>query len=468
MFLSSPTYHEKPILPQTENSIHPTEEKLIAIWEKILGTRVKNSADTFFDLGGDSLKVMVLFLELEKAGWQQLPSMGEFYKDSRFSTLAKMLNERRQDNNPPKVKVCSFSLSPAQLGFYYSGKQAQGNFANWKAGYYLDGPFVVDLFKETIATICERHLMLQVRLQKDLPPTFKKMNKPFIQFQFTDISQIDKPKITVAITKYLEAKQKEQIDIYEYPLVKMHIIRISNNRHLWFITAHHIIADGISSLILGQEIMQLYHALSHKLENPLIPLKRQFPDYIEFLKQQNKTDKSLNFWLPHFLKIYLSPQFPVIEGETTIDFWLLKEELVYPETLESKLSAALTLCFYRTLMHFVKQEDLIIGIPVHSRPAEFPDIHRMVGCFAQAIPLRIKNKQITLDEIEAFTIETIAHEFPLQALKKRLPYPIPIAKLMGSQFFFSFIDVTAFEPKRSTGLTIDWPASFLLTKSPVL
>jgi len=119
-------------------------------------------------------------------------------------------------------------------------------------------------------------------------------------------------------------------------------------------------------------------------------------------------------------------------------------------------------------MHFVKQEDLIIGIPVHSRPAEFPDIHRMVGCFAQAIPLRIKNKQITLDEIEAFTIETIAHEFPLQALKKRLPYPIPIAKLMGSQFFFSFIDVTAFEPKRSTGLTIDWPASFLLTKSPVL
>ena len=67
-------------------------EALIPVWERVLQQSPIGLDDNFFDLGGDSLSAVTLFLEVEKLCGRQLPSV-MIYNTPTIAALAAELEQ---------------------------------------------------------------------------------------------------------------------------------------------------------------------------------------------------------------------------------------------------------------------------------------------------------------------------------------------------------------------------------------
>src|SRR6202041_4002891 len=78
------------------------KDSLTTIWEHVLQHSPIGPEDNFFDLGGDSLSAVTLFLEVEKLCGRQLPSV-MIYNTPTIAALAAELEQPSPSRLPPLV-----------------------------------------------------------------------------------------------------------------------------------------------------------------------------------------------------------------------------------------------------------------------------------------------------------------------------------------------------------------------------
>lgn len=78
--------------PLTEDYRDGLEMKLTAIWQKVLGVTHVSPVDSFFDLGGHSMRAVQLFTELEKQLHRRLP-IATLFRAPTLGQLAQVLRE---------------------------------------------------------------------------------------------------------------------------------------------------------------------------------------------------------------------------------------------------------------------------------------------------------------------------------------------------------------------------------------
>lgn len=86
-------------------------EALIPIWERVLQNSPIGPDDNFFDLGGDSLSAVTLFLEVEKLCGRQLPSV-MIYNTPTIAALAAELERPSTSRLPPLVLLRKGAAEP--------------------------------------------------------------------------------------------------------------------------------------------------------------------------------------------------------------------------------------------------------------------------------------------------------------------------------------------------------------------
>ena len=86
--------------PMTTQPTSAMIDSLTSIWEHVLQVSPIGPEDNFFDLGGDSLSAVTLFLEIEKLCGRQLPSV-MIYNAPTISALAAELERPSTSRFPP-------------------------------------------------------------------------------------------------------------------------------------------------------------------------------------------------------------------------------------------------------------------------------------------------------------------------------------------------------------------------------
>jgi acyl carrier protein len=89
-----------------------TEERLVAIWQEILGKDNIGISNNFFDLGGHSLNATRLISKIKKEFETEI-TMREFFEDPVISVLADKINNNRwlqgalveDDSNYNEIKI---------------------------------------------------------------------------------------------------------------------------------------------------------------------------------------------------------------------------------------------------------------------------------------------------------------------------------------------------------------------------
>jgi hypothetical protein len=92
---------------------------------------------------------------------------------------------------------------------------------------------------------------------------------------------------------------RQPFDLARGPLLRVALVRLSAQEHLYLVTIHHLATDWITYQIFFGELMEIYEALRAGRPSPLPPLPVQYPDYVLWERewwQGEVLEEEARFW----------------------------------------------------------------------------------------------------------------------------------------------------------------------------
>ncbi|MGG4266370.1 condensation domain-containing protein, partial [Peribacillus simplex] len=195
--------------------------------------------------------------------------------------------------------------------------------------------------------------------------------------------------VTTCTTSEIEEKIQQfpqPFDLSVAPLLRVEVLRVSEEHNVLLMDMHHIISDGASMKIVFEDLIRLYENL------PLPALHLQYKDYASWQREgmgSESFQKQEAYWLDQF-----KDEIPVLELPTDYNrpavqrfegdhhTFKLDEELTQGlrELMKTEGTTLYTtlLSAYNVLLHkYTGQEDIIVGSPIAGRT--HADLDEVVG-----------------------------------------------------------------------------------------
>ncbi len=453
--------------PRGTAPVTPTERLLAEVWSNLLGVDSVFREDDFFAMGGDSIGVLEVFTRLEEQV-PALPSPKAMWSHRTLSDLARVIDAtsptaRRWAGDGDSSTVGSFPLTPAQRGFLLAEALAPATRSSWLTCFRMSGPLDEALFQRAVDLLVERHLMLRVAFAAERrPPVQQEVPPPAtIPVSFEPAEDEDLP-------QRIDEERAHRFNPSSWPLVRLRVLQLASEDFRLLVHGHHLIGDGYSVAVLGQELMVLYDALLSGRSAELPRLRSTFRDYALMI-----TDPTC-----------AAPAEPQRSGVSALHTppRLRREPAAAPEpappragfSLRRKTTSALralaaseqtTLyapaltAFYRALTRLTGQQNLALGVAVTGRDHALPDIGRMVGPFATILPVQVWEPdpafRVQLRHV-ASTVALARESGPsMQQLAAATTTSSGLSSF-GAQFVFSFLDFDSLGPMARGALRLGW------------
>ncbi|NLD49228.1 MAG: amino acid adenylation domain-containing protein, partial [Clostridiaceae bacterium] len=372
------------------------EEALCEMWKEILGLEKVGVNDSFFDLGGHSLKATTFISRVHKAFNIELP-LREMFRTPTIACLAEYIKN--------SVETIYSEIKPVEEKEYYPQSSAQkrmyilSQFEGSEGSYHMPSIFKVegsmdkDRVENAFLRLIERHESLRTSFHMiDNKPVQKIHKEVDFKFEYYNLSNEEE--------KDLKAKELtdgfvRKFDIEKAPLMRAGLIDISENEQVFMFDIHHIISDGISMQLLMKEFYEYYEGKEPE------PLKLQYKDFSEWqnsLFEKGVIKKQAEYWKNVFegeipvLNLptdYPRPSYQSFEGDRVVAFAdeMLKDDIMRlgretGATLYMLLLAAYNVLLYR----LTGQEDIVVGSPIAGRP--HADLENIIGVFINTLAMR--------------------------------------------------------------------------------
>ncbi|MBM0106535.1 amino acid adenylation domain-containing protein [Steroidobacter sp. S1-65] len=255
---------------------------------------------------------------------------------------------------------------------------------------------------------------------------------PWRAYDWSDLSEAEQSRL---FDQLLHATSCQDYDYAKAPLMRLSLVRLSAEHHRFIWDNHHVLADGWSSGVIWQEVMQLYRAKVDGVPAGLPLVSSRYRDYVRWLAQRDNT-ASERFWKEYLSGVAVTPlPFEGLDGIQTNTGRSEQHSVVLDVSLTEQLKAlareqAVTLntvlqaAWMLLLSVYTGRDEVTIGATISGRPPQLSDIERMVGVFLNTIPVRAEiSKQATLaDWLQSLHANSIACEphsyFPLADIQR--------------------------------------------------
>lgn len=420
------------------------EETLCQLWQDSLNLEKVGIHDNFFALGGHSLMAtrLVSLIRQEFNTELQIKALFE------TPTVAALSNSFGKTDNvfvlPPVKPVDrdqAMPLSFAQQRLWFIDQLGEGSTQyNMRGRLSLYGEFNTLAFKQALQSLLERHEVLRTHFitvageaQQVIVSDYE---LPFIE---NDLSLLGNDEKANQVRLYIQEESWTPFNLNQDLMLRVRLLRLSNEENLILYTMHHIASDGWSRGILQNELSLLYNAYSNKQINPLAPLKIQYADYAIWQRnwlQGEVLETQLNYWKKHLEGI------PTIHGllldkprptEQTfigkrihqlLDKQITEQVNALCVTHEVTLFMFLQTAFTVLLGRYSNETDIVVGSPIAGRT--HADIEALIGCFINSLVLRTDlSKAETFSELlrlnKGVILDAYAHQhIPFEMLVDEL------------------------------------------------
>ncbi|MGW4234523.1 amino acid adenylation domain-containing protein [Streptomyces sp. NPDC004980] len=464
--------------PPEDSTLTPTELQLATIWQELLGVDAVRRDDDFFDLGGDSLLVLQVFARLGEVR-APLPRPTVIYENRTLTELAAAVDTTVTERHggiatagataaaeAPAHHAAPFPVTRAQRGFLLVEAISPGGGGSWPARLRLSGPLDPEVFQASVDLLVERHGMLRTvfpsgarpPVQQELPPSLR---LPVVFETLTDRAEV---------AERAAAEAERCFEPWAWPLLRLRVLRLDEHEHVLLVHAHHLIGDGYSAALLVQELTAVYDRLAAGRTPDLPAPRATFRDHVLLPSAEpeagsaERRDRVGAPYRPPVLRgaeggrgtgreaaPFLSSGF-VLDADRTAALRALAAQA------GATLYAPLLTAYYQQLAQTTGRTDLIVGLAVSGRDRPLPDVHRIFGPFATAVPVRPAAGQddgrVTADfgealrRIVAETEEARRYEDIVPREADGLP--------LTSQFFFTFLDFSVLAASHEQSLTVSW------------
>ena len=397
-----------------------TEEIICAIFSEILNVKRVSVKDSFFALGGHSLRATRLVNRIESELGKRIP-LKTIFSSPTPEMLSEYVNGEEAaefESIPAAEKKDYYPMSSAQKRtFLICQMNPEGILYNMPESYRLKGEVDPEALKKALQQLIDRHEILRTQfLMMDGEPVQKILDHVEADFEYFEDKTSKEADLTARFVK--------PFDLSMLPLIRVQLIN-RGDHYLLNLDMHHIVGDGMSAVTFTKELNALYNG------ETLPPLTHQFKDYSEWMRSRDLSDQA-KYWKSQF-----EDEIPVLN--MPLDFPRPQEqshngamamvhtgkalgEKIKKLAAETKstefmvlLSAAMIL-----LGKYSRQEDVVIGSPISGRTHK--DTEGMLGMFVNTLAMRGKpegKKQYTdfLQEVKETCLKAYENqEFPFEEL----------------------------------------------------
>ncbi|CAM4488354.1 non-ribosomal peptide synthetase [Paenibacillus tarimensis] len=402
------------------------EARLCGLYQELFGLERVGAEDSFFGLGGDSIRALRLIGSISDTLGVQL-QIKDLYMHPVIRDLAAhlesaggegmslLLLEAAEELAQLKREICGdqalsallpagwedlFPMSDIQAGMIYD------NMKNPDEAHYHDQmpfPLQDDSYDETIlraalAGMARKHGILRTvfDLQSFREPVQIVLSAYKPAFEAVDLTGLQPADQQERIDAYMKADRQRGFDLGQ-PLWRICVFQLDRSRYILLFICHHAILDGWSVAAFVTELTNAYYALKAG-GGPAASFQPLQSSYKTFVTEQRaiRRDAVMNAYWSQELEEYKRLKLPVRNSDEP------EQTAFYEYPLSGELNRELAqlanryqtslkhICFalYTAVMSLLSRDnDLLVGMVEHNRPAA-EDADRLLGCFLNTVPVR--------------------------------------------------------------------------------
>lgn len=264
-----------------------TKRKIRKIWQDILDVRTVKDSDSFFDLGGHSLKGVRLLARVNREMGTKLKLISLFGA-SKFndfvnliprSSKAAVTRERSGGSNN------TFPLTRNQFVSWQTAGKHPGKmniYSIINPGLKISEAMANKIFTD----ILDRHEALRVNFVETEKGEYKQIIKNKAEFRIVKMTvpkDIDTHDLSSIKEYIVQEATSNPFDLKNDALIRVYSVDLKN-RTVFVLCAHHFVFDKGSTSIIKQEFQSLYNYYQNQSvgEYPLTKLEYNYRDYLNF------------------------------------------------------------------------------------------------------------------------------------------------------------------------------------------
>lgn len=408
----------KPIHPATvvdeEDNI---KSILLMHWQRILDVPSVSSEDDFFDLGGDSIKIIQLSINISDSLKKDVSAV-DLYSCSVFMKMVDYMN--KLDLQPPDTEkeVDPGEVTIAQKNlFIHSKLHPDIPFPHSSITFRINGNLNGEKLEKAFQRLINDHEILKSIFVFDRGRVRRKQISDFV----FEIIKINCPtdNIDEEILKIIKP-----FDMGQFPLLKAYILHLKNSEQFFHIEMPHINSDGESLKLIMKGLESEMNNLKHPQR------KEQFTDFLKVNDQYLRTSGYISdryFWSKEFSssieysmdnKIRSISQYNGAYVVFDLDCSFL-DKLNGTATALSGGKFYLMLAAYYLLLHdLTGTDEIVVMVPVHNRNEKITQ--QIIGLLSNVVLVKLKiNKEGSyaafLRRLKKKFLQVSSHQrFPLE------------------------------------------------------
>ncbi|MCP5106030.1 MAG: AMP-binding protein, partial [bacterium] len=437
-------YNKLPDLLKASETVYiaprsTTEKKLSGIWTSILGISKVGMTDNFFQLGGSSLNVMALISKIHQEFDVKI-SLGEIFKNPIAEKQVQII-----DNS---IKETYVTISPEEKKEYYPLSHAQkrvwtlSQFEDASLTFNMPGAFRVKgaldkaAFTRVFEKLVERHESLRtifITVAGEPRQRILEPGQTGFDLDFVDLRECGEQ--DAEIGRMANVELDTPFSLSSGPLLRAVLIRLEEEKHVFFFTMHHIVSDAVSMDVLFHDVLALYREFTESGTPSPEPLKIQYKDYTGWQNRQLKgegMEEHRRYWREQLkgpLPLLDLPadkprgELQTYNGEIVtfrIDEAVTGRLRALAEQHDVTLFMTLLTVLKILLYHYTGQRDVIVGTPAAGR--EHAELEGQVGFYINTLALRTRlgdedTAETLLEKVKKISLEAFEHQgYPFDRL----------------------------------------------------
>ncbi|ATB47924.1 amino acid adenylation domain-containing protein [Corallococcus macrosporus] len=398
-----------------EGPRNASEQTLADIWAEVLGLRQVGIDDSFFELGGDSIRSIQVIAKLRERGLE-LPTL-ELLQHPTIRELAgvvkatgkpsslqvepfSLVSETDRQRLPSDVED-AYPLAALQSGMLFeSALDASAGIYHDMFSFHVEMALNESLLHQSFRELFARHAILRTsfHLEGFEEPLQWVHRDVALPLRFEDLRHLE----TAQQTAYLQAwAEKERIQPFTWnkaPLMRLCVHRRSETTAQLTIVFHHAILDGWSAATLLSELFGRYLQLLEGSTAPAAPSPAaSYRQFVALERDAQNSPESERYWLNRMEGVdSASPRPKRARDDERV---LHTHEVRIPAALQQALlrvahEAGVSLKTVLLAVHlrvrgFVEgSSSVVTGIVTNGRP-EVIDGERMIGLFLNSVPFPV-------------------------------------------------------------------------------
>ena len=449
------------------------EEALLGLWKRILDKELISITDSFFEIGGHSLKATRLVSLIHKELNFKI-SLRDVFNHPTIEQMAEILQQDKQDafdGIPQAGQKAHYPLSHAQKRIWVLSQIGEGAAAYTEhGGVEIHDALDVDQFGLAINALTDRHESLRTTFKVvDGAPVQVIHDQISASFEvgFEDLS--DSVNQDEAVSAILKEREQIGFDLEKGPLFDPLLIQLAADRFIFLYSVHHIISDGWSGNVFLKDIDALYHQIAGVSEEVLPALNIHYKDFAEWqngLIENGDFESHKAFWAQQLegdipvvdLPLYKRRPAVFTNQGGTQSFTFSKEfsAAINRCSRENEVSLFMSLVavFNSLVNRYTALTDITLGTSIAGR--ENLNLENQIGFYLNTVALRNKIEtgetfRSLLAKVKENTLNAMANqEYPFDMVIEDLK---PRRDISRSPIFDILIElqnyVTAMEPSKS-------------------